>query len=342
MFGLVKGQDLGIDLGTANSLVYLKGKGIVLREPSVVAMERDSKRILAIGHEARKMLGRTPGNIVAIRPLREGVIADYNTTEAMLKYFISRVSGRRVWFRPRVVVCIPSGGTTVEKRAVIEACLHAGAREAFLIEEPLAAALGAGLDISRPNGHMVVDIGGGTTDVAILSLDGIVLSHSLRVGGNKLDDAIVRYVKKEYNLLIGERTAEELKMEIGTAHPDAIAREMDIRGRDLITGLPKTLRMTSRETYYAMEEPILAIVEAIKSVLEKTPPELAADIVDKGILLTGGGSLLNSLDRLISEETGIPVHVAEDPLSSVALGTGKALECLEKLKNDSSIRRAVS
>lgn len=341
VFGWVRGLDLGVDLGTANVLVYVKGRGIVLREPSVVAMERDSKKILAIGQEARRMLGRTPGNIVAIRPLREGVIADYHTTEAMLKYFISRVARRRAWFRPRVVVCIPSGGTTVEKRAAVEACLQAGAREAYLIEEPLAAALGAGLDISRPSGHMVVDIGGGTTDVAVLSLGGIVLSQSLRVGGNKLDDAIVKYVKKEYNLLIGERTAEELKMEIGTAHPKGVARELDVRGRDLVSGLPKTLRLTSSETYYAMEEPIRAMVDMIKSVLEKTPPELAADIVDKGIILTGGGSLLDSLDRLIAEETGIPVYVAEDPLSCVALGTGKALDSVEKLRHEMSMRRVV-
>lgn len=275
------------------------------------------------------MLGRTPGNIVAIRPLRDGVIADYDITETMLKGFLARVCGRRMLFRPQIMVCIPSGVTTVERRAVLEAAMQAGARRTFLIEEPLAAALGAGLDISKPSGSMVVDIGGGTTDIAILSLGGIVLSESLRVGGDKFDDAIVRYVKREYNLMIGERTAEELKIQVGTAFPAGRQDSMEIRGRDLVSGLPKTIRITSEETFEAMSEPITAIVDVIRSVLERTPPELSADIMDKGMVLTGGGSLLNGLDQLLSHQTGVPVHLADDPLSCVALGTGKALESFE-------------
>ncbi len=334
-------RDIGVDLGTANVLVYVKGKGIVLSEPSVVAMEKESGRVLAIGHEAKRMLGRTPGNIVATRPLREGVIADYEVTEAMLKYFIYRVSGRNVFFKPRIMVCIPSGVTTVEKRAVLEASLRAGARTASLIEEPLAAALGAGLDITRPSGHMVVDIGGGTADVAVLSLGGIVLSDSLRVGGDKFDEAIIRYVKREYNLLIGERTAEEIKISIGSAFPTTEEQSIEVRGRDLMTGLPKNVRMTSRETHAALVEPVSAVVNTIKSVLERTPPELAADIVHQGLVLTGGGALLNGLDRLISNETGIAARLAVDPMSCVALGTGKALESFEAMQDHLVVLRKV-
>jgi len=331
MFGM--SMDIGVDLGTATVLVYIKGKGIVLREPSVVAIDRDTNRIIAIGEEARRMLGRTPGNIVAIRPLREGVIADYDTTESMLRHFIEKVAGRSMFFKPRIMVCVPSGVTTVEKRAVLEAAMQAGARKTYLIEEPLAAALGAGLVISEPCGSMVVDIGGGTTDVAVLSLGGIVVSESLRVGGDKFDDALVRYIKKEYNIMIGERTAEEIKVNVGTAYPAGRNESMEIRGRDLVSGLPKTMRIGSTETREALAEPISLIIECVKTVLEKTPPELAADIVDRGIVMTGGGALLHGLDRLISQETGIPTYLADDPLSCVALGTGKALESLETIQD---------
>jgi rod shape-determining protein MreB len=330
MFGTM---DIGVDLGTANVLVYIKGKGIVLREPSVVAIDRDSNRILAIGEEARRMLGRTPGNIIAIRPLREGVIADYDTTESMLRHFIQKVAGKNFFFKPRIMVCIPSGVTTVEKRAVLEAAMQAGARKTYLIEEPLAAALGAGLEISEPCGAMVVDIGGGTTDVAVLSLGGIVVSESLRIGGDKFDEALIRHVKKEYNILIGERTAEQIKVAIATAYPNGRNETMEIRGRDLVSGLPKTIRMSSAETREALAEPVYLIVECVKAVLEKTPPELAADIVDRGIVMTGGGSLIHGLDKLINQETGIPTYLAEDPLSCVALGTGKALDALESLQD---------
>lgn len=330
MFGI--SMDIGMDLGTANVLVYVRGKGIVLREPSVVAKNRDTNSVLAIGEEARRMIGRTPGNIVAIRPLREGVIADYDTTESMLRYFIGKVSGQRLFFKPRVMVCIPAGVTTVEKRAVLEATMQAGARRTYLIEEPLAAALGAGLAIAEPCGNMVVDIGGGTTDIAVLSLGGIVLSQSLRIGGDKFDEAIVRYVKKEYNVMIGERTAEEIKIGIGTADKRENGAAMEIRGRDLVSGLPKTIRIGADETRQALSEPISMIVEGVKNVLENTPPELAADIVDRGIVMTGGGSLLHGLDKLLSRETGIPATLADDPMSCVALGTGKALEGLEHLQ----------
>ncbi len=324
--------DIGVDLGTANVLVYVKGKGIVLREPSVVAIDKDSNRVLAIGEEARRMLGRTPGNIVAIRPLREGVIADYDTTESMLRHFIRKVAGKSIFFKPRIMVCIPSGVTTVEKRAVLEAAMQAGARKTYLIEEPLAAALGAGLDIAEPCGAMVVDIGGGTTDVAVLSLGGIVVSESLRIGGDRFDESLVSFVKKEYKIMIGERTAEEMKVQIGTAFPNSRNETMEVRGRDLLSGLPKTVRITSEETREALAEPVALIVQCVKSVLENTPPELASDIMDRGIVMTGGGSLLHGLDRLIQEETGIPTYLAEDPLSCVALGTGKALESLENLE----------
>ena len=335
-------MDIGVDLGTANVLVYIKGKGVVLREPSVVAIDRDTNKVLAIGEEARKMLGRTPGNIVAIRPLREGVIADYDTTESMLRHFIEKVAGRSFIFKPRIMVCIPSGVTTVEKRAVLEAAVQAGARKTYLIEEPLAAALGAGLDISEPYGAMVVDIGGGTTDVAVISLGGIVASESLRIGGDKFDDAIVRYVKKEYNMMIGERTAEEIKMNIGTAIRGRREGSMEVRGRDLLSGLPKTVRMSAVETGEALNEPVEAIVQCVKAVLETTPPELAADIMDRGIVMTGGGALLYALDELIQKETGIPTYLAEDPLSCVALGTGKALESIENLEDSLSTLRSNS
>ncbi len=330
MFG---SMDIGIDLGTANVLIYVKGKGIVLREPSVVAIDKDSNRILAIGEEARRMIGRTPGNITAIRPLREGVIADYQTTESMLRHFIQKVAGKRRLFQPRIMICIPSGVTTVEKRAVMEAATQAGARKSYLIEEPLAAALGAGLVISEAFGTMVVDIGGGTTDIAVLSLGGIVLSESLRVGGDKFDEALVRFVKKEYNILIGERTAEEIKVKIGTAFPGSREETMEIRGRDLVSGLPKNLFLTSAETMEALNEPVSLIVQRVKSVLENTPPELAADIMDRGIVMTGGGSMLDGLDKLIQEETGIPTYLADDPLSCVGLGTGKALDELGSIED---------
>ncbi|MCD5406483.1 MAG: rod shape-determining protein [Desulfotomaculum sp.] len=325
-------NDIGIDLGTATVLVYVKGKGIVLQEPSVVAINKDTGKIIAVGSEARRMLGRTPGNIVAIRPLREGVIADYDVTEKMLRYFIQKANGKKWFFKPRVMVCIPSGVTGVEERAVRQATLQAGARQAHLIEEPMAAALGAGLDISEPSGSMVIDIGGGTTDVAVLSLGGIVCSRSLRVGGDKFDEAIVRYIRREFNLMIGERTAEEIKIEIGSALIEK-DNSTQIRGRDLVTGLPKAITVTSSQIYQAISEPLEAVVSAVKEVLETTPPELSADIVDKGIVMTGGGALLHNFDRLISEETFLPVYVAENPVSCVAQGTGKAMVMMNILPN---------
>lgn len=331
MFGFLA-ADIGIDLGTASVLVYVKGKGVVLQEPSVVAIEKDTQKILAVGEEARRMIGRTPGNITAVRPLKDGVIADYDVTEMMLKYFIGKICGKRLLLRPRIMVCIPTGVTTVEKRAVLEATQSAGARKVYLIEEPVAAAIGAGLDISKPYGNMVVDIGGGTTDVAVLSLGNIVYSQSIRVAGDKFDEALVRYIRKEYNIMIGERTAEELKINVGTAFPKERNESMEIRGRNLVTGLPKNIIITSEETYKAMEEPIQAVIDCIFHVLENTPPELSADISERGIVMTGGGSLLNGLDKLISERTQIPVHVAEDAISCVAVGTGMALEHLEKLE----------
>lgn len=325
--------DIGVDLGTANVLVYIKGKGIVLREPSVVAIDSDTNTVLAIGEEARAMIGRTPGNIVAIRPLRDGVIADYDTTESMLRHFIQKVAGKRFLFKPRIMVCIPSGVTTVEKRAVLEAAMQAGAKKTYLIEEPLAAALGAGLDISEPFGSMVVDIGGGTTDVAVLSLGGIVVSESIKMGGDKFDEALVRYVKKEYNVIIGERTAETIKVNIGTALANGRNERMEIRGRDLLSGLPKSLTITSKETLDALSESVSLIVQRVKSVLESTPPELSSDIMDRGIIMTGGGSMLHGLDKLIQQETGIPTYLADDPLSCVALGTGKALDSLGTIED---------
>ena len=325
-------KDMGIDLGTANTLVSMRGKGIVLREPSVVAIQRDTGEILAVGEEAKKMLGRTPGNIVAIRPLKDGVIADFDTTQAMLKYFIQKATGGFSFFRPRVVVGVPSGVTEVERRAVIDATIQAGAREAYLIEEPMAAAIGAGLPVHDPTGNMVVDIGGGTTEVAVISLGGIVSSRSIRIGGDELDEAIVQYMKRTYNLLIGERTAESVKMTIGSAMPSPEEESMDIRGRDLVTGLPKTLPVSVREIELALSEPVSAIVDAVKVTLEKTPPELSADIMDRGIVMTGGGSQLRRLDKLLTKETGMPVIVAEDALDCVAKGTGIVAEDLETMK----------
>ncbi|HAH95816.1 MAG TPA: rod shape-determining protein [Firmicutes bacterium] len=329
MFGLT--TDISIDLGTANVLVYVRDKGIVIREPSVVALQKDSNKVLAVGEEARQMIGRTPGNIVAVRPLKDGVIADYDVTEVMLRHFVDKVCRSPRFFRPKVVVCVPSGVTSVERRAVLEAAMQAGAKRTYLIEEPMAAAIGAGLDIGEASGNMVVDVGGGTTDVAIISLQGIVVSESLRVGGDKFDDAIIRYIKKMYNLMIGERTAEEIKIQIGSAYPEGEGKSMEVRGRDLVTGLPRTIRFTSADTFQALSEPITAIIDGVKSVLERTPPELASDIVDKGIVLTGGGALLNGFNRLLAEETGIPVHLADDPMSCVVLGAGKVLEHLDSL-----------
>lgn len=326
-------QDIGIDLGTATILVYIKGQGIVLSEPSVVAKDVDTGRILAIGEEARRMIGRTPGNIVAVRPLREGVIADYETTEQMLRYFIEKVAGKALFFKPRIMVCVPSGVTTVEKRAVLEAATQAGAKETYLIEEPLAAALGAGLDIAEPCGAMVVDIGGGTTDVAVLSLGGIVVSSSIRIAGDMFDDAIIRFLRKEHKLMIGERTAEEIKIKIGTAYTDLRKESMEVRGRDLVSGMPKTVIMTSAETRQALSEPIGLIVDCVKNVLERTPPELASDIIDRGIVMTGGGAMLHGLDILLTKQTSIATHLAENAISCVAMGTGKALDSLGMLSS---------
>ena len=326
-------HDMGIDLGTANTLVHIKGKGIVLREPSVVAIKSDTGDVLAVGDEAKRMIGRTPGSIVAIRPMKDGVIADFDVTQAMLKYFIRKAMNTKSFVRPRVMVGVPSGVTEVEKRAVIDAAQQAGAREAYLIEESMAAAIGAGLPVEEATGSMVVDIGGGTTEIAVISLGGIVTSCSIRIGGDEMDSSIIQYIKREYNLLIGERTAEEIKINIGTAivNPNQ-DKTMDIRGRDLVSGLPKTVRIKSSEVCEALSEPVHKIVEAVKGTLEKTPPELAADVMDHGIMMTGGGSLLNSLDKLLSHETGMPVLVSEDALSCVGEGTGRSLENIELLK----------
>ncbi|MGI6712186.1 MAG: rod shape-determining protein [Bacillota bacterium] len=329
-------QDVGIDLGTANTLVHVKGKGIILEEPSVVAIQKDSGHVLAVGDEAKQMIGRTPGNIVAIRPMKDGVIANYDVTLSMLRYFILKaLKNKSPLIRPRVIVCIPSGITAVEERAVREAALQAGAKEAYLIEEPMAAAIGAGLPVSEPTGNMIVDIGGGTTEVAIISLGGIVAVKSIRVAGDELDDAIINYVKRAYNLAIGERTAEEIKNQIGSAYLEdesARGKIMDVRGRDLVTGLPKTITVTAGEINNALAEPVASIIDAIKVCLEKVPPELASDIIDRGIMMAGGGSLLHGLDRLVSRETGMPVHMAEEPLAAVALGTGKVLENINVLR----------
>ena len=330
---LFKSVDIGVDLGTANILVYLKGSGIVLREPSVVAIDRNTNKILAIGEEAKTMLGRTPGNIVAIRPLREGVIADYDITQSMLEHVIQRVAGKSLFFKPRVVICIPSGVTTVEKRAVLEAAIQSGAAKTYLVEEPIAAAMGAGLEISESRGAMVVDIGGGTTDVAAMSLGGIVVSDSLRVGGDKFDEAIIRFVTKEHNVLIGEPTAEEIKIKVATVFKGHRQAEIEIRGRDLVSGLPTTLKLTSEEIYRALVEPVSMLVSCVRTVLEKTPPELSADIIDRGIVLTGGGALLDGMAELLQAETGIATIVADSPLECVAIGTGKVLASLQKLKD---------
>lgn len=341
--GLFSGfvKDMGIDLGTANTLVYIKGKDIVMREPSVVAIQTNTNQVLAVGEEAKKMIGRTPGNIVAIRPLKDGVIADFDTTQSMLKHFIKNASSKRSFLQPRVVICVPSGVTEVEKRAVEEAAIHAGAKDAYLIEEPMAAAIGAGLPVQEATGSMIVDIGGGTTEVAIISLGGIVTSKSIRVGGDELDVSIVSYIKKEYSLMIGERTAEEIKIRIGTANKNTPETMMAITGRDLISGLPKTIDVSSKEIYEAMKEPIYNILEAIKSTLEKTPPELAADVMELGIMLTGGGALLDGIDQLIIDETGMPVHIAENPLDCVAKGTGEALNSIDVLKKTLSQHRRI-
>ncbi|WP_366924083.1 rod shape-determining protein [Metallumcola ferriviriculae] len=337
---MIFAKDLGIDLGTANTLVHVKGKGIILREPSVVAIQKDTGTVLSVGEEAKKMIGRTPGNIVAIRPMKDGVIADFDVTQSMLRYFINKALKRNNFLvRPRVVICIPSGVTAVEERAVREAALQAGAKEAYLIEEPMAAAIGAGLPVHEPTGNMVVDIGGGTTEVAIISLGGIVTSKSIRIGGDEMDEAIVHHIKRRYNLMIGDRTAEDIKITIGSAYFAATEADEDrkyaiygVRGRDLVSGLPKTVEINADEIKNALSEPVTSIMEAIKICLEKTPPELAADIMDRGIVLAGGGSLLWGLDRLVSEETGMPVHVAEDPLAAVANGTGHVLDNIEILK----------
>jgi rod shape-determining protein MreB len=328
-------RDLAIDLGTANTLIYIRGMGIVSNEPSVVAVQQDARggrKVLAVGKEAKEMLGRTPGNIVAIRPMREGVIADFEVTAAMLKYFIQAAHNRKSFVKPRIIIGIPSGITEVERRAVREAAESAGAREVYLIEQPMAAAIGAGLPITEPSGNMIVDIGGGTSDVAVISLGGIVYSRSVRVAGDKLDEAIIQHVKRKYNLLIGERTAELIKMGIGTAYPTEEELTMDVKGRDLVAGVPRTLTVTSTEIRDCIAEPVHGIVEAVKIALERTPPELAGDIADRGIVLAGGGALLKNLDVLLREETGLPVFLAEDPLSSVVIGAGKALEELDMLR----------
>jgi len=323
-------KDMGIDLGTANTLVYVKGKGVVVREPSVVAIQVENKEVLAVGDEAKQMIGRTPGNIIAIRPMKDGVIADFDVTQKMLKHFIKKAYPSPTLFKPRVIVCVPSGVTEVEKRAVEEAAEQAGAKQAFLIEEPMAAAIGADLPVEEPTGSMVVDIGGGTTEVAIISLGGIVTSRSIRVAGDELDESIIQYVKKQYNLMIGERTAENVKINIGSAFSKKQETSMEIKGRDLVTGLPKTLKISSEEIRDAVSEPVNSILDAIKYTLEKTPPELAADIMERGLVLTGGGALLEGLDKRVKEETGMPVYVAENPLDCVVQGTGKALEEMKR------------
>jgi rod shape-determining protein MreB len=331
-------NDIGIDLGTANILVYVKDRGIVLREPCVVAVQAGTKRILAVGEEAKRMLGRTPGNIVAIRPMRAGVIADFEITEAMLRYFIKKTHNRRKMVRPRIIIAVPSDITEVEKRAVKDSAMHAGAREVFLIEEPMAAAIGVGLPVQEPAGNMIVDIGGGTTEVALISLAGIVFSRSVRVGGDAMDECIVQYMKRVYNLLIGERTAEEIKITMGSAYPLEQETTMEVKGRDLVAGLPKTITVSSAEIREALQEPIGSIVEAIKITLERCPPELSADLVDRGMVLAGGGALLAGIDKLIAEQTGLPVHVADDPLSAVAEGTGVVLNELNFLQKSVSDR----
>lgn len=330
LFGM--SSDMGIDLGTASVLVYIKGKGVALQEPSVVAIDKTNNRILAVGQEAKNMIGRTPGNIVAKRPLRDGVISDYDITERMLKDFMRKAYGSRGWGKPRLVVCIPCEATEVERRAVRDAALSAGASKVYLIEEPIAAAIGAGLDISKPSGAMVIDIGGGTTDIAVISLGGMVVRSSLNVAGDKFDEAIIRYIRKQHNIMIGERTAEDLKMNIGCAYKKDADTSMEVKGRDLLSGLPKNVLVNSEELREALKDPVEEIAECVHSVLERTPPELAADISEKGIVMTGGGSLLDGIDRYLNEKTKVPVVIADDPVSCVALGTGKALEELDKLE----------
>ena len=325
--------DLGVDLGTASVLVYVKGKGVVLKEPSVVAIDQNTDKFLAVGEEARRMLGRTPGNIVAIRPMKDGVISDYDITERMLKYFIKKAIGRTL-FKPRVIVCVPSGITEVERRAVIEASNQAGAIKTYLIEEPIAAAIGSGINITEPSGNMIVDIGGGTTDVAVISLGGIVVSRSIKIAGDECDEAISRYIRKKYNMMIGERSAEELKLSIGSAYKREEEEYKEVRGRNLLTGLPLTVNVSSTDMIEALKDPIQEIVETVHAVLERTPPELAADISNKGIILTGGGALLYGLDKLITEKTGIPVKIANEPISCVARGTGKALDWIHVFDNN--------
>ncbi len=332
---------MAVDLGTANTLVYVRGRGIVLSEPSVVAIDHRTNEVLAVGIEAKRMLGRTPGNISAIRPLKDGVIADFDVTEQMLKHFIRKVHQNR-WAHPRVVVCVPSGVTGVEKRAVVEATYSAGAREAQLIEEPMAAAIGAGLPVGEPTGSMVVDIGGGTSEVAVISLGGIVVAQSIRVGGDELDEAIITYVKREYKLMIGNQTAEEVKLEIGSAYPLREEVQAEIRGRDMISGLPKTVVLSSEDVRTALEEPVQQIIDAVKSTLDKTPPELASDIMDRGIMLAGGGSLLQGLDERLRQETEMPIHVAESPLTCVAVGSGRALEEFEVMRKSNMSKRTRS
>ncbi|MHA0856254.1 rod shape-determining protein MreB [Paenibacillus sp. CMAA1364] len=324
-------KDIGIDLGTANVLIHVKGRGVVLNEPSVVAIERDTKKVLAVGEDARRMIGRTPGNIIAIRPLRDGVIADFAVTEMMLRHFIDRVGGRTWYSRPRILICTPTNITSVEQKSIREAAEHSGAREVYLEEEPKAAAIGAGMNIYEPSGNMVIDIGGGTTDVAVISMGDVVTASSLKIAGDKFDDAITKYIKNKYKLLIGERTAEDIKVNIGTAHPDGMKAEMDIRGRDMVTGLPLTITIYSYEIQEALMDPIAAIVLSAKSVLERTPPELSADIIDRGVILTGGGALLDGLDVLMSDELRVPVLIAEDPMHCVVKGTGIMLDNLDRV-----------
>ena len=340
MFGKLFGffsSDIGIDLGTANTLVYVKDRGIVLREPSVVAVKYGTNEVLAVGDDAKRMLGRTPGNIVAIRPLRDGVIADFDVTEAMLRHFIRKVHSRRGLVRPRVVIAVPSGITEVEKRAVKESALQAGAREVYMIEEPMAAAIGVGLPVQEASGNMIVDIGGGTTEVALISLSGIVYSRSVRVAGDELDEAIVQYMKRAYSLMIGERTAEEIKIRIGSAYPIEKEMTMEVKGRDMVAGLPKTITITSQEVREALVEPLNTIVDSVRVTLERCPPELSADLVDRGIMLAGGGALLRGFDKLLQEETGLPVHIADDPLSAVGVGTGMVLNELAFLQRVASM-----
>ncbi len=338
MFKFFNTHDVGIDLGTSTVLVYVKGKGIVLREPSVVAIDKISNKILTVGEDACRMIGRTPGNIVAIRPLRDGVISNFDVTEEMLRYFLRKVVGRRWFFKPRLIVCVPSGVTDVERRSVIEASNDAGARNTYIIEEPIAAAIGAGIDIGTPYGNMIVDIGGGTTDVAVISLGNGVVTNSIKIAGDKFDEYIIKYMKKKHNLLIGERTAEEIKKTIGSAFPRKEDTYMDVTGRNLVNGLPRTINVSSNETIEALQEPLQAILDTIHTVLERTPPELSADISENGICMTGGGALLYGLDRLISEHTKIPCYVAEDTISCVALGTGKVLENLDVMSAYSPVK----